>query len=138
MKKEFLLYTAVSVLALVLDVMTLGGLTALSKIPPYLATGLAYSVGLIAHYFLAVGIVFKKRRMRDEVAAEAGIYVVTGIAGMLISVAIVYVGSLLGQSLVVSKIAAVVVSFLTIFAFRKAILFTTEKSKGHKPKGYES
>jgi putative flippase GtrA len=132
MKKEFLLYAAISVFALMLDLMTLGAITALSKIPSYVATALAYSLGLAAHYFLAVGIVFKKRRMRAEVAAEAGIYVATGIVGMLISAAIVYIGSLLGQSLVVSKISAVIVSFLTIFAFRKAILFTTEKPKEYK------
>jgi putative flippase GtrA len=132
MKKEFLLYAAVSAFALALDLMTLGAITALSEIPSYIATAVAYSVGLAAHYFLAVGFVFKKRRMRAEVVAEAGIYAATGIAGMLISAAIVYIGSLLDQSLAVSKITAVIVSFLTIFAFRKAILFTTEKPKGYK------
>lgn len=127
MKKEFLLYAGVSVLALALDVAMLYVAAVRFSMPGYLAAALAYAAGLAVHYLLSVRYVFTFRRMASQRRTEATVYALTGLVGILISSGIVYIGELLGQSLAVSKIAAVVVSFAAVFVFRKLTLFSTDK-----------
>lgn len=128
MKKEFLLYAAVSVLALVVDVATLYIAAVRFSMPGYLAAALAYATGLAVHYTLSVRYVFTFRRMASQRRAEATVYALTGLVGILISAGIVYAGGLLGQSLVVSKLAAIFVSFVAVFLFRKITLFSGGKT----------
>lgn len=127
MKKEFLLYAAVSVLALVVDVTTLYIAAVRFAMPAYLAAALAYATGLAVHYALSVRYVFTFRRLASQHRTEAVVYALTGLAGILISAGIVHVGGLLGQSLAISKLAAVFVSFIAVFLFRKITLFSGEK-----------
>ena len=129
MKREFLLYAAVSVLALAIDILILYVAAARLAVPGYLAAGLAYAGGLVAHYLLSVRYVFAYRRLASRRRTEMLVYVLTGLLGILISAGIVYLGGLLGQSLAVSKLAAIAVSFVAVFMARKATLFSASAGK---------
>ena len=63
MKKEFLLYAAVSVLALAIDILILYVAAVRLAMPGYLAAALAYAGGLVAHFLLSVRYVFAYRRL---------------------------------------------------------------------------
>ncbi len=130
MKKEFILYAVVSALALAVDLAILYSATARFAMPSYLAAALAYAIGLAAHYVLSVRYVFAYRRMASQRRTEAVIYALTGLAGILLSAGIVYAGSSFGQSLAVSKLVAIAVSFIAVFMIRKVTLFSTNKNSG--------
>jgi putative flippase GtrA len=124
MKREFLLYAAVSVLALAIDILFLYIAAVRLAVPGYLAAALAYATGLIAHYLLSVRYVFAYRRLASQRRTELLVYALTGVLGIVLSAGIVHLGSLLGQSLAVSKLAAIAVSFVAVFMARKATLFS--------------
>lgn len=124
MKKEFFLYAAVSALALAVDVTVLYIAAVRIDIPDFLAAGIAYAAGLVVHYLLSVRYVFAYRRLAAKRRAEAMVYAVTGGVGIALSAAIVHLGGLMGQTLVVSKLAAIGVSFLAVFLMRKLTLFS--------------
>lgn len=128
MKKEFLLYAAVSALALAVDVAILYLATARFAMPGYMAAALAYALGLAVHYGLSVRYVFTYRRMASQRRTEVMVYALTGLIGILLSAAIVHAGDLLDQSLAVSKLAAIAVSFIAVFMIRKITLFSTDKN----------
>ena len=128
MKKEFLLYAAVSVLALAIDILILYVAAVRLAMPGYLAAALAYAGGLVAHFLLSVRYVFAYRRL-DNARTEVLVYALTGLLGMLLSAGIVYLGGLMGQSLAVSKLAAIAISFVAVFMARKATLFSANVGK---------
>jgi putative flippase GtrA len=128
MKKEFLLYAAVSALALAVDVAILYLATARFAMPSYIAAALAYAIGLAVHYVLSVRHVFTYRRMAAQRRTEVMVYALTGLVGILLSAGIVHAGDLLGQSLAVSKLAAIAVSFIAVFMIRKITLFSADKN----------
>lgn len=131
MKREFFLYLAVSVVALVFDISVLYAAVNLLSMPAYLAAALAYAVGMVVHYLLSVRYAFVFRRLAENRRAEATIYALTGALGILINSAIVHIGGTLAYSLMASKLAAISVSFITIFVIRKITLFsqTTKELK---------
>lgn len=126
MKREFFFYLAVSVLALAIDISILYLGVVRLAMPGYLAAALAYAAGLVAHYLLSVRYVFAFRRLAAQRRTEALVYAITGLVGILLSAGMVHLGGLLGQPLTVSKLAAIVVSFVAIFLIRKATLFSAD------------
>ena len=122
--KEFLRYTAVSAVALGVDIATLWLAVVSFGVEQSLAAAAAYATGLGVHYALSVRFVFGYRRLAARRHAEASVYVLSGLLGIVMSAAVVYVGGRLGQPLPVSKAVAVVVTFIAVFAIRKATLFT--------------
>jgi putative flippase GtrA len=128
MKKEFLLYAAVSAVALAVDVAILYLATARFAMPSYIAAALAYAIGLAVHYVLSVRYVFTHRRMASQRRTEVMVYALTGLVGILLSAGIVHVGDLLDQVLAVSKLVAIAVSFIAVFMIRKITLFSTDKN----------
>jgi len=124
MKKELLLYTAVSALAWLVDVAVLFFMAMQLNIPHYLAAATGYAVGLVVHYVLSVRYVFVYRRMAGQWRTELLLYLLTGLLGVALSAGIVHVGSLLGLPLIVSKLIATGVTFVAVFVVRKITLFT--------------
>lgn len=124
MKKELLLYTAVSALAWLVDVAVLFFAAMQLNMPHYLAAATGYTVGLMVHYVLSVRYVFVYRRMAGQWRTELVLYFLTGLLGIALSAGIVHVGSLFGLPLIVSKLIATGVTFVVVFAVRKITLFT--------------
>jgi putative flippase GtrA len=128
MKKEFLLYAVASALALAVDVAILYLATTRLAMPGYLAAALAYAVGLAVHYVLSVRYVFAYRRMASQRRNEIMVYALTGLVGIVLSAGIVHAGDLLDQSLAMSKLIAIAVSFIAVFMIRKVTLFSADKN----------
>jgi putative flippase GtrA len=128
MKKEFLLYAVASALALAVDVAILYLAATRLAMPGYLAAALAYAVGLAVHYVLSVRYVFAYRRMASQRRNEIMVYALTGLVGIVLSAGIVHAGDLLDQSLAMSKLIAIAVSFIAVFMIRKVTLFSADKN----------
>ena len=128
MKKELLLYTAVSAFAWLVDVAILFFAAMQLGLPHYLSAAIGYTVGLLVHYLLSVRYVFVYRRMAGQWRTEVLIYVLTGLLGIVLSALIVHVGSLLNLPLIVSKIIATGITFAAVFVVRKVALFTSTDS----------
>lgn len=124
MKKEILLYLAVSALAWLVDVAVLYFAAMQLDMPHYLAAAVGYLVGLLVHYVLSVRYVFVYRRMAGQWRTELLIYLLSGLLGVALSAGIVHVGSLLGLRLIISKLIATGVTFIAVFGVRKIALFT--------------
>lgn len=121
--REGLLYGVASVVALAIDVGVLFGLVRLGA-PPAPASAIGYAAGLGAHYLIAIRLVFAHRRFRTSIGVELGLYAVTGVAGLAITVAIVAAGGWLGLPLIVAKGIAVLVAFISIYLLRRMLMFS--------------
>ncbi len=132
MKKEILLYIAVSAIAWLVDVAVLYFAAILMGMPAYLAAALGYAVGLLVHYALSVRYVFTYRRMAGRRHAEMLLYALTGVLGIALSAGIVHIGTLLGLTLIVSKLIATGVTFIAVFIIRKRVLFSTVQADSGK------
>ena len=131
---EFFAYVAVSALALAVDVVVLYVLAEGLALDKPLAAVMAYGVGLLAHYALAVTHVFPYRRYAEQRGVEMTLYALAGVIGAITSYAIVFAGTRLGVSLWSSKAVAVVVSFVLTYATRRRFLFTRASSASATPR----
>jgi putative flippase GtrA len=120
---ESLGYAATSVVALACDVGVLAALVRLG-VDNVAAAAAGYCTGLVVHYLIATRYVFRHRRYRDARIVESALYGATGLAGLVLSTAIVWAGDALGLHLAVSKAIAVVASFAAIYLIRRWLLFT--------------
>ncbi len=126
MKKEFLLYTAISGVAWLLDVAVLYLAALYLDMPVFLAAAIAYMIGLIVHYMLSIRYVFTYRQLADKPRAEILLYALTGVVGIVLSAGIVHIGSQLQLPLIWSKIAATLITFVVVFIIRKVTLFSDD------------
>lgn len=126
--KELSLYTLVSAVALAIDFLLL---LQLAKHLHYLvAATISFLCGCATHYTLSVRYVFKTRRLIARQQAERVLYVAAGIAGLMVNWVIISLGiEWLGISLVLAKILASGVSFLTGYLIRKVYLFSHQSAE---------
>ncbi|MCP5269159.1 MAG: GtrA family protein [Zoogloeaceae bacterium] len=119
---EFIRYFFVSIMALSVD---MGLLLLLANWIHYVvAASVSFMVGAAVHYRLSITIVFSSRRLVSRKRAEAAIFVATGVAALLVNVAVIAVCiELLGMSLPLAKIGAAGFSFLFGYVVRKLALF---------------
>ena len=125
---EFLAYFAVSAIALAIDLAILYTLAERLAFDKPLATLIAYVVGFVFHYTLAVSHVFDYRRFAQRRTVELTIYALAGVAGAAASYAIVLAGTTLGASLWSSKTVAVAVSFVIGYSLRRYFLFSRARA----------
>ncbi|MBK7792410.1 MAG: GtrA family protein [Betaproteobacteria bacterium] len=126
--REGLAYGVASALSLGVD---LGVLFALVRVglPAAPASAIGYAAGLVIHYLLAIRLVFVHRRFRSTVGFELGLYAATGVAGLLMTVAIVAAGQRLGFSLAFAKGVAVLASFVVVYLVRRALMFSAPRKR---------
>ncbi|MBK9445997.1 MAG: GtrA family protein [Betaproteobacteria bacterium] len=119
---EFVRYFVVSLVALGVEMLFL---LFLAQWMHYtLAASLSFMIGAGVHYLLSVAFVFRKRRLLSRRYAEAAIFVGTGIAALLVNVAVIAICiELLGTSLPLAKLGAAGFSFLFGYVVRKMALF---------------
>jgi hypothetical protein len=99
------------------------GMGASARLQPFGVLGEAWWYLLASIVALATRFVFRHRRFAARRDLETGLYAATGLAGLVLSAAIVALGSALGCTLAVSKSVAVVASFVAVYAIRRGILF---------------
>ena len=131
--RESIGYLLASVIALACDVAVLAMLVRLHA-DNVSAAAIGYGAGLAVHYLLATRFVFRHRRYRDVRLVETGLYAVTGVVGLVLSAAIVWLGDVAGMGLPVSKAIAVVASFVTIYVLRRWLLFAAPSPTSGRPR----
>lgn len=123
LKKEFLRYIVVSLLALAIDT---GLLLVLARLMHYLvAACIAFLAGSLVHYSLSVRMVFETRRLQHNMRAEGVVFVAAGAIGLLVNALTIYVGvAWLSLPLLAAKLLAAGGSFITGYLTRKTLLFS--------------
>jgi putative flippase GtrA len=123
-------YTLVSALALALDFALYLALTSLAVWPP-LAGVLSYAAGTVLHYLLSVRFVFDARATDKAHARLFSEFAVTGVSGMAATAIVIAAATdLAGASALPAKILAAGVSFLLVFALRRAVVFSAREATG--------
>jgi len=122
--REFVLYTAASFVALLVDYGTYWLLAALTGLDLGLAAVLGYALGLAVSYVLLTRRVFTRRRLADRRAMEIGLFCVSGLVGLVITyVTVSVLHNAAGADLHGAKLAAVGLSFVTVYLFRRLVVF---------------
>ncbi|HXA96416.1 MAG TPA: GtrA family protein [Candidatus Dormibacteraeota bacterium] len=122
-KIELMSYFAVSLLALFVDVLSLYLLVGAGHLARPTAAVIAYLVGLIVHYLLAVTFVFAYRRFGRHQGVEFAGYLITGLIGVGTNYAVMFAGAEMGAALWESKTLAVLLSFGLTYVARRWWLF---------------
>ena len=123
-------YTLVSALALALDFALYLALTSLAVWPP-LAGVLGYAAGTVLHYLLSVRFVFDARATDKAHARLFSEFAVTGVSGMAATAIVIAAATdLAGLSALPAKALAAGVSFLLVFALRRAVVFSAREATG--------
>jgi putative flippase GtrA len=121
-------YTLVSAVALVVDLvifqaLTRGGLRAA------MAGIVGYAIGLILHYVLSVRFVFTATHGVKSGVRRFVEFVVTGLIGLAITWSIIAAATeMLHLPPMIGKIAAVGVSFVSVFILRKSFVFADRRA----------
>lgn len=119
---EFARYFFVSLVALLCDFFVL---ITLSEYLHYILSAIiGFLFGAIVHYVLSIFFVFNNRKLKTRKLIESVLFVATGVAGLLVNVAVIGLCvELLSLSIVFAKIVAAGFSFLFGYVSRKIILF---------------
>lgn len=122
--REFLRYGAVSGVALLVDTALFLSLARVIDGGYMAAATVGFLAGSVVHYVLAVRLVFRRRKLAHNRAAESVLYVVIGLIGLAVNDAVIYVCvGWMQTPLLTAKLAAAAGSFLAGYAGRKLILF---------------
>lgn len=120
--RDFIRYFAASVLALVVDMLTL--LVAATVMHYLWAATLGFIAGAIVSYLLCVRFVFWHRRMRQWPAREFGAYALIGVTGLGINNMVIFLAvNATALSLPLAKASAACATFTFNYGLRKLILF---------------
>lgn len=121
---EFIKYTYVSALALVVDYSTYWLTIKHTNIGLSIAAAMGYTVGLCVAYFLMINFVFKDGWLRKRRAQEATMFAASGILGVLSTYAtVIFYLNMVDTDPIGAKNTAVFSSFLMAYIFRKTIVF---------------
>ena len=126
---EFIRYGATSGLALTADFLCLVLLTELAGLHYLASSVVGFGAGMVIAYVLSVRWVFAARRLNNA-AAEGTIFILIGIAGLLVNQVVIY--SLTESGLlpyVASKAVSAVIVFTFNFSVRKLALFTAPATR---------
>ena len=125
LRREFVRYFSISLLALVVDTAVLLYLARVAHWNDMVAATIGFLVGSVVHYLLAVRLVFAHRRLAHHVPTEGMIYIVIGLIGLIVNDAIIYACvSWLQAPLLTAKLVAAGSSFLVGYGGRKVFLFS--------------
>ena len=131
-KLTFVRYGIVSVGALAVD---LGIFLALlqSGMLSALAAALGYAVGIFAHWMLSSRKVFQDRvsdRGTRERTQQKAMFVVSALLGLVLTMAVVGAGEMLGVDPRVAKVFAIGLSFILTYMLRNVVIFRMSPDGG--------
>lgn len=121
---ELVAYTVASFVALLVDYGTYWLLAALWGVALGPAAAVGYVVGMAVSYLLLTQLVFLRRRHAERPAYEVWLFCLSGLLGVTLTYATVSIlSNFAGADLHTAKLAAVVVSFVIVYLFRKRVVF---------------
>ena len=121
---RFLRYLGASIGALAVDAGVMFALIGGGVMAP-LATALGYSLGIAVHWLLSSRLVFREgvaATGRARTAQKAS-FVVSAVAGLVLTTLIVSAAQMAGLDLRIAKIAAIGASFVLTYALRAHVVF---------------
>ena len=94
-------------------------------VPPVAAAAIGYGAGIGAHWLLSSRVVFTGRlagkgRARRQ---QQALFLVSALAGLALTTAIVGLGTLIGGEPRLAKLAAIAVSFQVTYLLRRKLVF---------------
>ena len=127
----FIRYGVVSVGALAVD---MGIFLALlqSGILSALAAAIGYAAGIFAHWMLSSRKVFQDRvseRGTRERTQQKAMFVVSALIGLVLTMAVVGVGELIGIDPRIAKVFAIILSFTLTYLLRNVVVFRVGQSQ---------
>jgi putative flippase GtrA len=124
LRDTFLRYFAASGIALAIDSSSFFALVAVDA-PPGPAAAVAYAIGIVAHWLITSRAVFVADLAEPGPARtrQKLLFVVSALAGLALTTAIVSAGAAMGASLVLTKGIAVAVSFTITWLIRRSVVF---------------
>lgn len=128
---HFIRYFIASVGALAVD---MGSFLLLLKTPlqPGVSAGIAYTIGIMAHWVLLSRSVFQDGTHERGVkrTKQKAAFLTTTWAGLGVTSGIVGLAAALGANVIVSKVVAVAISFVMNYLIRKKFIFTAQRQPG--------
>lgn len=124
----FLRYVVVSVAALASDIILFLLLLA-AGLPGVAASALGYSIGILVHWILSSRKVFADRVSEKGSAArtqQKAMFLFSALLGLMLTVAIVGAGTMMGIDARISKVAAIIISFMLTYLLRNIVIFRSE------------
>jgi len=124
----FLRYVVVSVGALASD-MILFLLLLAAGLSGVAASALGYSVGILVHWILSSRKVFADRVSAKGSAAriqQKAMFLFSALLGLMLTVAIVGAGTIMGIDARISKVAAIIISFMLTYLLRNIVIFRSD------------
>lgn len=121
-------YLIASMIALAADMGLFLQLIALEAAPGA-ASALAYSVGILVHWILSSRLVFNGRvsRAKGLRVTQKAQFVISALVGLAITTGVVAGGSYFGLDPRLAKLAAVGLSFLTVWHLRNRYVFRSAR-----------
>jgi len=124
---KFSRYVVVSGIALCADIVSywlLTVATGTTALP--LAAAASYSVGLVMAFFLITRYVFRDGWLSKTKILEAIVFFLTGLLGVFLTYGIVAMyAKFIGEHIYAPKLLAVSISFISVYFFRKYVVFKT-------------
>ena len=112
-------YLAASIIALLFDFTLFSTLVAFAM-DPTIASAAGYCVGIIIHWLVSANIVFRgKTRDGTALHLQRALFAGSALVGLGITVATVEFLGRLGFEPIASKVAAIGISFIAVYALRK-------------------
>lgn len=128
--REFVLYTAISFVALVFDYGSYWLLADLAGLDLGAAAALGYSLGLVVSYVLLTRSVFVQRRLSSRRGFEMSLFALSGIIGLILTYSTVsLLHSFAGADMHGAKLAAIGISFVVVYLFRRIVVFAPQSHK---------
>ena len=121
---EFVTYTVFSAAALLLDYTVYWLLVKQSGMGVGLSATISYSAGLVLSYVLMSRFLFRNAWLSDTKFKEKALFLTSGLLGMSLTFLVTecYI-AFVGESIHVAKISAIAVSFVSVYAFRRLVVF---------------
>jgi len=133
---EFIKYTAASAIALALDYSVYWVLAGRMGVSIGTAAAVGYVAGMVLAYVLLSSGVFTRRWLSGRRGIEAGLFAVSGLIGLVLTyVTATLFDRLAGGNLHEAKMAAVAVSFVSVYLFRKLVVFRQAPQEAGPGKG---
>ena len=122
----FLRYLFVSAICLVIDYIVFFVGSFVLGFAVEVSAVLGYLVGLVVAFLLMVSHVFDKASRRASQSIELFLFLISGGLGIgLTYIVTLTVVTIMPSSVVIPKLAATVVSFVSVYLFRKKVVFAS-------------
>ena len=125
---QFSRYVIASGIALCLDYGSYWLLATITDLALPVAAAIGYGIGLMAAYFFIAERVFKDGWLKNRKHFEIALFIASGGLGIIVTYASVSLYTeTISSNLHSSKLAAVGVSFLIVYLFRRYVVFRVAK-----------